>query len=45
MKVLGQAATVLPLEETLGTPAVSQAVGAPRESACWLIRTQQLLMS
>ena len=38
--MLGQADSVEPLYETLGTPAVSHAVGAPIESACCEIRTQ-----
>ena len=44
MNVLGQAETVEPLYDTSGT-AASQAVGAPIESACWLMRTQPFLIS
>ena len=40
INVLGQALTVEPLYDTSGTPAFSQAVGAPIESACWLISLQ-----
>ena len=45
MNVLGHADSVEPLYETFGTPAFSQAVGAPIESACCEITTQPSLMS
>ena len=45
MNVLGQASCVLPLYDTLGTPAFSQAVGAPIESACCETSTQPSFIS